>query len=309
MSEVTASAGAERAAGGGAELSADQAHSLYRDGFVVLKDLIPKETWSAARRQLMMRLGAVQQAASGYSPARAANLVGGGQAEAVAAQKATGSLPEVTELFEPIRPILEHALGSPLERAAGGQMALNFPTEAGEGINETGWKDAETPFFGWGGHVDGVWNGGTQIPQSREATDEEKWCECSRVAAALLYLSPTCLNRQRPEHQRRHPVLPRRPRPRRRRLPLQLHRPHRRAAERHVRRGLGERRRATRLLPRHGGLLAQANGAWRAAGAVGAGLAARVHEREEWPRAVPLPAGGAPGCGRARGLRDHRRRP
>ena len=34
MSEVTASAGAERAAGGGAELSADQAHSLYRDGFV-----------------------------------------------------------------------------------------------------------------------------------------------------------------------------------------------------------------------------------------------------------------------------------
>ena len=33
MSEVTASAGAERAAGG-AELSADQAHSLYRDGFV-----------------------------------------------------------------------------------------------------------------------------------------------------------------------------------------------------------------------------------------------------------------------------------
>ena len=69
MSEVTASAGAERAAGG-AELSADQAQSLYRDGFVVLKDLIPKETWSAARRQLMMRLGAVQQAASGYSPAR-----------------------------------------------------------------------------------------------------------------------------------------------------------------------------------------------------------------------------------------------
>ena len=142
---------------------------------VVINDLIPKETWSAARRQLMMRLGAVQQAALGYSPARAANLVGGGQAEAVAAQKATGTLPEVTALFEPIRPILEHALGTPLERAAGGQMALNFPTEAGEGINETGWKDTETPFFGWGGHVDGVWNGGTQIPQSPEATDEEKW--------------------------------------------------------------------------------------------------------------------------------------
>ena len=33
MSEVTASAGAELAAGG-AELSADQAQSLYRDGFV-----------------------------------------------------------------------------------------------------------------------------------------------------------------------------------------------------------------------------------------------------------------------------------
>ena len=45
------------------------------------------------------------------------------------------------------------------------QIALNFPSEEGEAwqysdFNEAGYPDQETPFYGWHGHLDGVWNGG-----------------------------------------------------------------------------------------------------------------------------------------------------
>ena len=53
-------------------------------------------------------------------------------------------------------------------------MAFNFPTEAGESINESGWRDSETPWFGWAGHVDGVWNGGIPVPQSDHLSNEEE---------------------------------------------------------------------------------------------------------------------------------------
>jgi hypothetical protein len=152
-----------------APLTLEQCERLWEDGYVVLPGVIPSATWRAARRQLMMRLGALQQAALGYSPARPAGLLAGedgGMADAIERQREVGQLPETLALFEAVRPLLETALGAPITKPDAGQIALNFPTDAGPGINETGWRDDETPWFGWGGHVDGVWNGGTPIPQT-----------------------------------------------------------------------------------------------------------------------------------------------
>eukprot|EP01046_Picozoa_sp_COSAG06_P009755 COSAG06_NODE_515_length_14818_cov_1329.391263_14_plen_274_part_00 len=152
--------------------------SLYDNGFVVLKGIVPDDVWVLARRQLILKLGELHAGAMGYSPARPAGLTGkGGLEDAVSAMRSVGGSPEVCQMFGSVQPLLEQALGAPLEAPKQGQMAFNFPTDAGDGINETGWRDSETPWYGWGGHVDGVWNGGTQIPQGQElsAAEADAW--------------------------------------------------------------------------------------------------------------------------------------
>lgn len=122
--------------------------ALYDDGFVVLKGIVPDSVWRPARRQLIMRLGELHSGAMGYSPARPAALTGkGGLDDAVQAMQSVGSSPEVCSLFGCVQPLLEQALGAPLAPPRGGQMAFNFPTDAGSGINETGWRDDETPWY------------------------------------------------------------------------------------------------------------------------------------------------------------------
>lgn len=148
--------------------------ALYDDGFVVLNGVVPESVWKPARRELIMKLGALHASTMGYSPARPAGLAAkGGVDDAVVAMQRVGSSPEVCGLFGSVQPILEQALGAQLASPNGGQMAFNFPTDAGSGINETGWRDDETPWYGWGGHVDGVWNGGIKIPQSADLSAED----------------------------------------------------------------------------------------------------------------------------------------
>jgi hypothetical protein len=33
---------------------------------------------------------------------------------------------------------------------------------------QTGWPEDEVPFYGWCGHVDGIWSGGAGAPQGRD---------------------------------------------------------------------------------------------------------------------------------------------
>ena len=33
---------------------------------------------------------------------------------------------------------------------------------------QTGWPEVEVPFYGWCGHVDGIWSGGAGAPQGRD---------------------------------------------------------------------------------------------------------------------------------------------
>ena len=58
----------------------------------------------------------------------------------------------------------EEALG-PVAPAAGCQLASRFPTEPSDRVNEAGYRDRDTPFFGWHGHLDGLWNGATATHQ------------------------------------------------------------------------------------------------------------------------------------------------
>ena len=79
--------------------------------------------------------------------------LGGGEA-------ARGSEAVFMDLYNQtdIAPIIAEALG-PIVRHRGVQLATRFPSDPSERINESGYPDRDTPFFGWHGHLDGLWNG------------------------------------------------------------------------------------------------------------------------------------------------------
>ena len=135
----------EAAPGGGPPASAaalDQAQklALYRNGFVVVSGAVPASLVHAARRRLFMGFGA-----------------GAG---------ARGGEPAFLDLFNAtaLRPIVQEALG-PVDAARGCQLATRWPSEPSQRVNEAGYRDCDTPFRGWHGHLDGLWNGATGVHQ------------------------------------------------------------------------------------------------------------------------------------------------
>ena len=132
-------------------MSDAQKRSLYRDGFVVLAGMASAKQVAAARRQLFMSLG------SGKTP--------------------DGTKQEFLDLFNAtdLAPLVAEALG-PVATAKFCQLASRFPAEPADRINEAGYPDRDTPFYGWHGHLDGLWNGATAVHQDvkRPMTDAER---------------------------------------------------------------------------------------------------------------------------------------
>ena len=131
-------------------LSLEQKRSFYRDGFVVLPGVVPPEMVAAARRRIFVGLG-------GGEPARGNEAV-------------------FMDLYNrtDIAAIIAEALGL-IVRHRGVQLASRFPSDPSERINESGYTDRDTPFFGWHGHLDGLWNGAAPMHQdvNRPMTAEE----------------------------------------------------------------------------------------------------------------------------------------
>ena len=118
----------------------EQKQALYRDGFVVLPNIACEAQVAAARRRIFMALGRQQ------SP--------------------RGAEPVFLDLFNGtrLREVVEEALGA-VYGPSSCQLATRFPAEPAESINESGYRDCDTPFFGWHGHLDGLWNGAAPVHQ------------------------------------------------------------------------------------------------------------------------------------------------
>ena len=121
-------------------LSVAHKRSLYRDGFVVLPGIVPQDKVTAARRRIFAGFG-------GGEPAR-------------------GDAAVFTDLFNDceVLAIVEEVLG-PVYPARGAQIAARFPSDPDDRVNESGYPDRDTPFHGWHGHLDGLWNGGAAVHQ------------------------------------------------------------------------------------------------------------------------------------------------
>ncbi len=115
-------------------LSLRQKRSLYRDGFVVLPGLIDGDRVSAARRLIFEQL----------DPSRIRR-----SKDRVECEPHPGQSPLVLRLFNdtPLKTIIEEALG-PVHAPRGCQLAIRHPSAPGEYVNESGYRDADTPFLG-----------------------------------------------------------------------------------------------------------------------------------------------------------------
>ena len=121
------------------ELNRVQKLALYRDGYIVLRNAVPKELTFQARRTINMLIGR-------YGAQRRYKHT------ALAAQ-----LPDLINKSD-LSPILQKLMG-PFDAPTRGFAALLFPTEA-----------QDNPNFGWQPHLDGLWAG--KLPETAAEVDD-----------------------------------------------------------------------------------------------------------------------------------------
>lgn len=166
-------------------LSREELHSFIRDGFVVLKDIVPRSMVNSARRAFFKSVGrTLGQHQRGMQSTRKdpqkENTKERLQENAVQtpAMANIGLHTDICNLVadgSDIRALIEHAVGDAVHGLQFAQVAARFPTEPSESVTESGYRDRDIPFFGWHGHLDGLWNGSTSPHQNldRSMTNEE----------------------------------------------------------------------------------------------------------------------------------------
>ena len=149
-------------------LSRRQKEAMYRDGFLILRKAVPTEMVTTARQLLNTHLGAVTQSARRSKPAVVREV-----AETAAAAALD---PRLLDLFNKtdLSPTVDAFLGEPANPVKAAQIATRFPEDAPMRVNESGYREKDTPFHGWFGHLDGLWNGGTQVPDIGEELTPHK---------------------------------------------------------------------------------------------------------------------------------------
>ena len=168
-------------------LSADQKVSFYECGYVVLDDIVPIRAVNATRRLINLGLGNLR------SKAQAAAMVARAAERGISAQgveriqEATlqsmraGTDSEVMQLLDPdsdLMSVIRDALGGSIRDITSAQLATSFPANPGLQINESGYSDEDTPFGGWHGHLDGLWNGATLVHQDTSTPmSENEWLD------------------------------------------------------------------------------------------------------------------------------------
>ncbi len=151
-------------------LTQEQAGALYRDGYVVLPGIVPMSLVRAMQRLVHRNIGrqlhALQAMQRPPTPADLARID-----RANKAGEAAQYDPAILALMfdTPLARVVERAMGAPMLPIRGAQLATLFPAAPNNRVNESGYRDRDTPFFGWHGHLDGLWNGATPMHQDIES--------------------------------------------------------------------------------------------------------------------------------------------
>lgn len=172
-------------------MTPEQKEAFYRDGFVILKDIVPQPVVQTAVRHLYGGLSEIWQAAmfarrnakdNEQDDSTDARLL-----SAVESGVRAGTDPAIFDLVNPDHPLMQsitEALGHPVKELRGAQLATVFPHEARSAISESGYPANEIPFYGWQGHLDGLWNGAAPVHQRTDrGMNEEENAQWNRDPA------------------------------------------------------------------------------------------------------------------------------
>ena len=135
---------------GGPRLDEAQLRQFHEDGWLIVKDAVPRELVREARRQINASLGA--DGLRNDSPDRTSS----GNTRVRGAFDDLGRTPVILDLMRgsDVQPLLESALGAPIEPVNNGQIRLCFPAEDGATVDiDMGVRNDNIPFNGWNGHV------------------------------------------------------------------------------------------------------------------------------------------------------------
>lgn len=151
-----------------ASLTDEQIESFYLDGFIILRNVVPQKIIDAARRRIYQDLGSLRDAAITVARSDGNDSLDILKESAINSGLA-GTDPAILDLVNKsdLKQIIENALGTPMD-STGAQLVNNFPASSSRRVNEAGYRDCDTPFFGWHGHLDGLWNGATGVHQDLE---------------------------------------------------------------------------------------------------------------------------------------------
>ena len=161
-----------------------QKESLYHDGFVVLSGIVPDIDASTARAAIYREIGSlrnatVQESLNARAKESPISQDGAERIRQVAMDTInTGTKEEIMKLVDPnssLRKTIRALLG-PINPLSAGQVATSFPSPPDDQVNESGYPNNQTPFFGWHGHLDGLWNGHTPSHQDLvKPMSDQQW--------------------------------------------------------------------------------------------------------------------------------------
>ncbi|MYD44029.1 MAG: hypothetical protein F4W90_09095 [Gammaproteobacteria bacterium] len=167
-------------------MTPEQKQSFYQDGFLIFRDIVAPDVVNRAVRTLYGGLSAVWQtsmSAFARGDAKPDQDAEARRLDAVEAATRAGTEPAILDLVNPTSPLMlaiADALGNPVREPRGAQLATIFPSQATKSrINESGYPSDEVPFYGWHGHLDGLWNGAAPMHQRTDrpmnATELALW--------------------------------------------------------------------------------------------------------------------------------------
>ena len=167
-------------------LSTEQLESFVSDGYIVLKDIVPRQVVNSARKLFFQNVSNVlqksQRAASSLSKDSDNSQVSRVREEL---QKAThlmrsmgrhSNFQDLVASDSTIRLLIDNLIGKSVRGFQYAQVATQFPRETSNLITESGYPECDIPFYGWHGHLDGLWNGAMPPHQAIERPmSKEEW--------------------------------------------------------------------------------------------------------------------------------------
>ena len=167
-------------------LSPEELQSFVEDGYVVLRDIVPRSVVETARRtfyrsiqtsltQYQRLIGSLVQDSEDGSDKDTLRE----RANLASSWMRLGRHPDFCNLVNEdtdVRKLVEQAMGGPVYGFQFSQVATRFPTEPSESVTESGYRDKDIPFYGWHGHLDGLWNGSKAPHQDlTRPMSEKEW--------------------------------------------------------------------------------------------------------------------------------------